>query len=186
VVSSWLTTFAPLTNDQVSVGTAVELSAKARVGVKIANVTHYVGVLAANTSTGKVTVNVSSTPQQRIMSIGEQWKVELTGDNNYDLLLTLNSISAANKANITIKAINETIVQETTGDQNLSANADVADQNANAGDGTSKKTSMSIKWIVIIIVAVIVIVAIIFFIKWKKNPELFYKDKVKVKKFGKS
>ena len=54
----------------------------------------------------RATINVSSTPQQKNISIGEEWKVDVNDNEIYDLLVRLNSIRE-NKANITITSISE-------------------------------------------------------------------------------
>jgi hypothetical protein len=60
-------------------------------------------------SANYITITVSSTTQKANISIGETRKFELTGDNFYDLSVTLNSIINLARANITMKLLHESI-----------------------------------------------------------------------------
>ena len=89
-----------------------ELSAKNRLQISVNNETHYVGVSEITNST--VTINVSSTPQIAILSMGDIRRFEVNGDNYYDINVTLNSINmTSNKANITILSIHEEVTAQT-------------------------------------------------------------------------
>lgn len=59
-------------------------------------------------------ISISSETQEAILSIGEEKKFEITGDDYYDILVRLNSIDSTNeiylKANFTIQSINEEII----------------------------------------------------------------------------
>jgi len=88
-----------------------ELKAKHRIRLKIDNGTHYVGVISLTNTTA--TINVSSTPQQVTLSVGDLRKFEVTNDSYYDLSVTLSAInSTSNKANVTILSISEEITAE--------------------------------------------------------------------------
>jgi len=60
-----------------------------------------------------VTITVFSNPQTKEMKVGEEWMVELTGDDVYDLLVVLDSIIGS-RAIITVKSINEEILEKVT------------------------------------------------------------------------
>ncbi|MDI3544583.1 MAG: hypothetical protein PWQ28_864, partial [Candidatus Woesearchaeota archaeon] len=59
-------------------------------------------------------ISISSETQEAILSIGEEKKFEITGDDYYDILVRLNSIDSTNeiylKANFTIQSIHEEII----------------------------------------------------------------------------
>lgn len=59
-------------------------------------------------------ISISSETQEAILSIGEEKKFEITGDNYYDILVRLNSIDSTNeiylKADFTIQSIHEEII----------------------------------------------------------------------------
>ncbi len=89
-----------------------ELKARHRIKLKIDDEAHYVGVIELDDTTA--TINVSSDPQQVVFSVGDLHKFEVTGDDYYDLSVTLNSInSTSDKANLTIKTISEEVIVET-------------------------------------------------------------------------
>ena len=60
-------------------------------------------------SGNNVTITISSTPQTRILSMGEEWKVNLNNDNKYDLLVTVEDLEVT-RALISVKRIDEVIV----------------------------------------------------------------------------
>ena len=70
---------------------------------------HHVGVVSVDKKAKKATIEVSSTPQRVTLSVGESKKFDVTEDNYYDLLVTLNAISAVGRADVTIKSIREEI-----------------------------------------------------------------------------
>lgn len=103
VASFWLATYA-ITNEQFKQGYTKELIAKSRINVKIGNIDHYIGVIELANTTAKI--NVSSAPKQATLSIGDKKMFEVTGDDYFDIAVTLNEI-ANNKANITVLSILE-------------------------------------------------------------------------------
>ncbi len=82
------------------------LSAHWRIRVKIASETHYVGITSLST-TG-ATVEVSSTPQSKTMTIGETSKFDANGDGFYDMKVTLVSI-ANSQANLKVEYLHEEV-----------------------------------------------------------------------------
>ncbi len=113
ILSYWKQT-SLLTSEMLGKGYTANIGIKERIEMQINNEKHYLGVvnLAGNTAT----INVSSTSQQITLKAGEEKKLELTNDNYYDLLVKLNSV-INNRANITVKSINEQVsggVPETT------------------------------------------------------------------------
>ena len=80
------------------------LSKGAKVAFRIEGEIHYIEIIEI-TNTG-VTINISSTPQQVVLNIGEEKKFEVTDDDYYDILIRLNDIDN-NLANITTSYIHE-------------------------------------------------------------------------------
>lgn len=106
--SFWKSTYVA-NSDKFRIGYNKELGEKYRVSLKIDGETHYVGIISITSS--KVTVNVSSNPQQAIMSVGESKKFDADENGYYDIKVTINSINTTtDKANITILSINEKII----------------------------------------------------------------------------
>jgi len=110
--SFYSNTFIQDTSDFSEIGPITrELRQKERIRIKIANQEHNIGVIRVTPTT--VTINVSSIPQQETLSIGDEKKFEVTGDEYYDIYVKLNSIDAAtNKANLTVKSIYELMPEE--------------------------------------------------------------------------
>jgi len=105
VPSYWTITYS-VNNDDFEVGYSKLLKERQRLKVKINDKNHYIGVVNLTNTT--VTINVSSTPQQAILSIGQEKMFDVTNDTYYDLYIKLNNITN-NTANLTVKKIHEEI-----------------------------------------------------------------------------
>lgn len=100
-----------LTDEQFGQGYKKELGVNDRFKFTLEKETHYVTVDTVTSST--VRINVTSEVQQATLSVGEEQKFELTGDNYYDLSVKLNAINTtSSKADLTIKKIYEEIPAE--------------------------------------------------------------------------
>ncbi len=155
-----------LNNEQFTKGYSNEIAAKQRLKINISNVYHYVGVISLNATTA--TINVSSTPQQKILTIGEEWKVDATEDGYYDLFVKLNSINNT-KANISIININEKVETPPAGGNQQNAT------NQDNGLGTTQDSGKAgfvfgIKiWILIVIIAVVLLIIIGYIVYRRKR-----------------
>jgi len=149
--SFWTGTFIPL-DGQIEEGYSKELAVKKRIQVVIDGETHYVGVV--NLSDTTATINVSSDPQQRIMSVGEEWKVDVSDDNFYDLLVTLNSIKSS-KANVTIISINEEVPKAAVISASGNETGTSEGLGIEEGEGVSEKGSLAWLWILFIVLIAI-------------------------------
>jgi len=158
----WTNTQA-LTNAQFTNGYTKEYGAKHRATFKIGTVSHSMGVISLTGTTA--TINVSSIPQQKTLSAGDEWKVEVTGDNYYDVLVKLNSISN-NKASITLKSINEAIPAQVT--PPAAPPATTAEKIKEIVKEPSKALTSWPFWTVVIVI-IIIIVVLIFLLKNKKR-----------------
>ncbi|MCK4428933.1 MAG: hypothetical protein KAU95_01050, partial [Candidatus Aenigmarchaeota archaeon] len=97
------------TQEQLKEGYEKILKKNWKIKFKVNNEYHQLKVDSVGDKT--VAITVSSTPQQAILSIGEEKKFEVTGDNYYDFYVKLNSITN-NAANLIIKKIHEEKVCE--------------------------------------------------------------------------
>ena len=85
--------------------------------------------------------------------VGEEKRFELSGDNYYDLLIRLNSITSS-KAEFTIQKIYEKV-------------ADQTEENAAGGENEEEETTKEkMKWwkILLIIISIVILLIVIFLI----------------------
>jgi len=158
----WKNTFVA-SNNQLLDGFTREYSEKERAKVKVENEDHYVGIISLTNDSA--TINVSSDAQQAVFNIGDEKKFEVTGDDYYDLLVKLNSINGT-KANVTIKSINEKIVNEIPNGQNPEGNE--SSSGIKNVLNNIKNSNSSVK-IVISVIALVIIMGIIFLIVFRKK-----------------
>ncbi len=103
-----------ISDNQFTNGYTQQLATKGRIKFKVGGATHQAGVLELTETTAKI--EVSSTAQEATLAIGDMRKFEVTDDNYYDVVITLNSILDG-KADITVKSINELITLETEAEE---------------------------------------------------------------------
>lgn len=148
-----------------------EIQTGNRIRIKIDGASHYVGLVSLTSSSA--TINVSSTPQQATLSIGEEKKFEVTDDSYYDILVKLNGI-ANSKANITISSIHEIVVVSPSESQN----GNLTGNQTGSGNETDKQNKTVFAIIVTILVILIVGVVIYFIYYMRKNS---IKKRIKVR-----
>ena len=137
--------------------------------LKVSDKDHYVGVVELTTSTA--TINVSSSPQQATLAIGDLRKFDVTDDGYYDLSVKLNSINGT-KADITIKSIYEQITPETKAEEQKkeeAAKEEVTEQQAEPQIISEKKPSLTFLWILIGIVVVVIIIVVVYNARKKRR-----------------
>jgi hypothetical protein len=180
--SGWTLTYAQ-DDQELSTKASINkyLKVNERIRIKVESQSHYVGVVAL-TST-KATINVSSDPQQAELSSGSSKKFEVTNDNYYDMLVTLNSINSANttKANITITYLHELISVNMEVPKTNSTSTATGNQSA-AGAGGSSIVTKTIIWMAVVVI-VLVLGGIIFYwyIKEVKKHPWKFEERVKVR-----
>lgn len=163
-----------ITNAQLSSG----YSAPLKTGEKVQftafdNKNHSVTLSKLDASSSSVTIVVASTPQTVVMKAGETKKFEMTGDNVYDLQVSVGTITTSN-ATVTLKAISEPITSAVRTPDTTTPEATPESEDVPAGDGPEilpvdgKKTSMWVWMVVVVIVVVIVILLATIFRKKKK------------------
>jgi len=155
-----------------------EYSAKHRVRIKIGGESHYVGVIELTETTA--TVNVSSTPEQATISIGESEKFDVIDDGFYDVLVLLNGI-ANDKANITISPIHEIVPEDAGGDDDVGdAGEDGSEEDGEEEDaGEDVGDEKSNKALVIVLIVVVIGLGFAFFLwrSWGDKSSVFDKKK---------
>ncbi len=145
-------------------GYNADFSKKTRARVKIGSQYHYMGVI--DVKDNLIIINVSSTPQQATLEIGEEEKFDVTDDNYYDLLVKLNSINTStHKANITITSINEEIPKSVLDSAN--SEGDNSDSTGEDEEDTTSGLGKFWVWIGIIFVVLILCGAgILFYLRY--------------------
>ena len=146
-----------VSDEQFKEGFTRQLLAKQRFQIQVDSEEHHVGVIEMTATTA--TVNISSDPQQVVLSVGDEEKFEVSGDNYYDILVKLNSIED-DEANVTIQLINEEISEEI----NVGESDVVGEEDVSVDDGTDEGYMV---WIIIGVVIVGVIVTVVIFMKKK-------------------
>lgn len=156
--TTWTQTFIDNGTDLSSSPVSRSLGILERTAISVSGEQHFVGI--KNVSGTIATVEVSSTPQQATLSIGQAKKFEISGDNYYDLLVTLVSITS-NVANVTMQGIHEEIVATNTTMETTSTS-----------DVSATKSNLGI-WItaLIVILAVAGVAYYLFVVKRKPNYE---------------
>ncbi|MEK6885520.1 MAG: hypothetical protein AABX17_00980 [Nanoarchaeota archaeon] len=139
-----------------------DMPTKSRIKIKLNEETHYVGIISLTSTTA--IVNVSSVSQQKTMAVGEEWKVETTGDDYYDLLVKLNNIISS-KANITISYVHE-LVGEVPG-EDLSQN-ETTTNGDNVSESENEKQTRNVYYIGGAIILLVIIVFLILKNKRKR------------------
>lgn len=135
---------------------------KERVRVKLDNEVHYVGVRDVTLTSAVIEV-ASEHPVQFELNVGEEKKVEVSGDNFYDVYVKLNAI-VNGKADLLIKYIHEEFTPEV---------APVEEEEAVPGEAPAEEETQEVEktaglvWVLIILV-IIVIIAVVYWI-YRKN-----------------
>lgn len=123
-----------------------------KVSFKVENISHTFKVEEVTET--NATINISSETQEAVLSVGEEKKFELSGDNYYDVLVKLNSIdkTGRNKANFTIQTIHEEIVSP----QKNETEKKTTQTSTESGAG-EEKANLTWLWIVIAIIIILIL-----------------------------
>jgi len=155
----WTGTFV-INEEQFSEGNTKQVAVNKRLRFKVKNINHHLGVLELTDTTAKI--EVSSTPQEATLSVGDTRKFDVSEDGYYDLVVTLNSILGG-KADLTIKSISELItVESEIGEQEKEEVA--------GGEEIIQEDSIFKKWWFWLIIVLIVVGAKVSY-NYKKNKE---------------
>ncbi|HIG94741.1 MAG TPA: hypothetical protein HA283_05420 [Nanoarchaeota archaeon] len=97
-----------LSDTQFNSGYSANLKVGSRFKVTVASQDHFVSLNSITPLVANITL--SSTPQTVLLVVGESSKFELTGDNYYDIIVTINSINRTlNLVNMTLKSTYEKV-----------------------------------------------------------------------------
>jgi hypothetical protein len=75
------------------------------------NESHQLKIEKLYSNNKSATITISSEPQTKTISVGEEWKVNLNNDSYYDLLVRLDNVTSV-RANVFMQEINESISGE--------------------------------------------------------------------------
>jgi len=153
--TTWKKTITVEKSD-LSSGYKKELGAKERLRVYLGEEYHYIAVMKVNTD--NVEIQVASNPQNAVMKVGSQMNFEVTGDNYYDLIVRVNSISGT-KADVTVRSIHEIMTTEQEEESDAAKAGEViGDVPADDVPPTDDVKSLAWLWIVIGVIVVVVVV----------------------------
>lgn len=134
------------------------LSERKRIRFKVNGSDHHLGII--NLTNSSALVNVSSTPQQATLLVGDERRFDVDDDKFYDILVSLNGIDAINeKANVTIVAISEKVTEQSEEEEEGKEFAAVGESESSVED---LEDESSWGWVVGVIVAVGIFVAVYF------------------------
>jgi len=171
---SWIYTYS-INETQFLEGYTRTLAAKRRIKAPIDLENHSIGVLELNET--HATLEIASTPVQKILGIGESINLDLSNDGFYDIYILLNGILNNNSANLTVKNIRG----GTSIDLDIQENGVNESQN-NSGNQTNVeedagflKGKMSKKKVLIFggaFLFVVILFIIIYFLTGKRTPKV--------------
>jgi hypothetical protein len=176
---SWIYTYS-IDEGQFLQGYTQTLALKRKIEFQLGGETHSVGVLEVDNSSVKL--EIASTPIEKVLEIGEEFKVDLSSDGFYDLYIILNGILNNNSANLSIRGLHESItglaIEGNETDLNSSENqTDLEKQGGFLGNNSNKKKILIIGGIVVFLLVVSVIIIIFS----RRNPKVKIKSSEKPK-----
>jgi len=131
-------------------------------------VTHYVGLIGIDNTNKRVRLNISSTPQIKLLDLNEEWKVDVSNDGYYDILVKAVSMNSY-KVNVSMKYINEKVpVSAVQNNQSVNNSLSIGitqnnSQNAslNSSIGFSDISKLDSTGLISVVVVLIIVVVII-------------------------
>ena len=157
------TTYHP-TKEKLAQGYTLTLRKNYNVKFNIGNDSHNLKVDSIENESIQITI--SSEPQTAILSVGEEKKFELSGDNYYDLSVKLNSITGDN-TELTIKTINEQFISQQPG-----AGEDGTIPSPGDEQSSEEKERENLTWFWILIGGITLLILVgIWYRYFKKSPK---------------
>jgi len=150
----WSKVYA-INDNQFKEGYTKDLVKKNKVEFKIGELVHSVGVKEVSSSTVKI--QVASTPQEAVLNVGEKRKFEVTGDDYYDVLVNLNSITGS-IASMTITSIREAMSAADQEQKEEMEKVAAGEETGEAEEAGGISSSLLLLICVVVIIVVIVIV----------------------------
>ena len=162
------------TEEEVNSGYSAIMYINQKILFKVEDESHNLKLESINKETAKIIIY--SEPQEAILSIGEEKEFDISGDDNYDLLVVLNSIDFTNKyapnVKLTITAISEDLTSEKIQEQEEDEQIIETEGGLESITGRtifnpieSKTTFLSL---IFIAAAIIIILVLIFYNRLKK------------------
>jgi len=143
-----------MTDIEFAHGSSIKIGATERIRMWIFDDNHYIGILN-KTNTYATFVSSNSLFDPVIIHPGEEEYFEVTDDNRYDIYVKFNNFDYVNnKINITIRATNQQVINETLQEQQTSAPPPQPKRNT-----IPKKTP--IDWANVLIIILLSIISII-------------------------
>jgi len=140
-------------SDVLDIGYTNNIREKWSVKISVDNESHYVKI--QDVILDKVLVRVSSEIQEKWLSVGEEWLVEVSGDDTYDVYVKVNAISGL-YSNVTVRRISEPI--------EMVVPSDIFSSEVVKGPREIKFMDGTIDYKTIIILAVGIIILVVIFI----------------------
>lgn len=100
-------TYNPTESDMQE-GYTKQLAKSWKLNFDVKNESHELKLDSFNVNNKTATITISSEPQTKTLSVGEEWKVNLNNNTYYDLLVRLDNVTST-RANVFIQEINEEI-----------------------------------------------------------------------------
>lgn len=122
--------------------------------------THTISATVVNNN--QATIIITSTPQQKTLSVGDEWKVDVDNDGIYDLLVKLEKIQN-NKPVLSMKAINETAVQN----ESFDAAEEVVEQVETPQPTAQENPKFDKSLVILAIVVMIICIILLIWKPWK-------------------
>jgi hypothetical protein len=163
--SFWTNSYSP-TTAQIQEGFSKGLKKGERVRVKIGTESHYVGIIKLTSTSA--TINVSSTPQQAVFSVGETKSFEVTEDDYYDIKVKLNSVNST-MANVTVWSVYEKMPAGATTGTTTGAGNESVTTGATEGTAFFSSTVKSYWFWIGLGVVVIIIVGTWYYLRRRKR-----------------
>ncbi|MDD5740816.1 MAG: hypothetical protein PHH54_02420, partial [Candidatus Nanoarchaeia archaeon] len=123
---------------------------------------------------GKTTlIIISSEKQEKLMSVGEEWKINLDNESYYDFYVKLNNITS-NRASLTLKSINE-LIETGNEEGNIDVNGDAGKQIIN-GKTESFFGKYRILVLAILIIGIIALAFMVLKIRRMRIDRIIQRD----------
>lgn len=164
-----------ISTEQLSSGYAKSLSQADKVSFNIQQQAHSVAITSITADSAMVVI--SSAPQTITLLKGQERKVELTGDDFYDLSVTLNDITGllSKQADITIKTIHEQVTSTSEEDEQ-EKQQEAVQQVEKAKVNVSKQIDYAI--LTGIIISIIIVLIIVGRLINKRRNLKHFKEKI--------
>ncbi len=154
------TVFYPTSSELVK-GYTRSLSNNWQIKFKFENITYTLKISKIYSSGGKVLLSLFSKEQEKNISVGEEWKLNLNNDSFFDYLVSVNSIKN-NFVNISILEFNDSIssakIFENSVDDLLVSDED------NVGEN-SKKSGWIVIWLALLVLIFFGTISLVRFIR---------------------